>query len=198
MNLDEVQPETGNIRLVIISGHLSGKSVVLPPKVFVIGNGGNCHLLVESPLVSKANGTRLPGKGNETLLLVDDEDAVRGVAEGVLKHHGYQILCAKDGMDALDVYEKHKDAISLVLLDLTMPKLSGQQTLVELRQRYGNVPVIVCSGYLVDLHGFEEETGFRPEAAIQKPYNIKDLARKVREVLDHVASGAAPVGDLGG
>jgi two-component system cell cycle sensor histidine kinase/response regulator CckA len=150
--------------------------------------------LVQSPLVSKSNGARLPGKGNETLLLVDDEDAVRGVAEGVLKHHGYQILCAKDGMDALDVYEKHKDAISLVLLDLTMPKLSGQQTLVELRQRYGNVPVIVCSGYLVDLHGFEEETGFRPEAAIQKPYNIKDLARKVREVLDHAASGAAHVG----
>ena len=55
MNLDEVQPETGNIRLVIISGHLSGKSVVLPPKVFVIGNGGNCHLLVESPLVSKVH-----------------------------------------------------------------------------------------------------------------------------------------------
>ena len=55
MNLDEIQPETGNIRLVILSGHLSGKSVVLPPKVFVIGNGENCHLLVESPLVSKVH-----------------------------------------------------------------------------------------------------------------------------------------------
>ena len=145
--------------------------------------------------VVKLNKAHSVGKGNETLLLVDDEAAVRGVAEGVLKHHGYNIVCAEDGLDALDVYEKHKDSISLVLLDLTMPRLSGQETLVELRKRYGDVPVIVCSGYLVDLHGFEEETGFRPEAAIQKPYNIKDLAGKVREVLDHASSGAVHAGD---
>ena len=145
--------------------------------------------------VVKLNKAHSVGKGNETLLLVDDEAAVRGVAEGVLKHHGYNIVCAEDGLDALDVYEKHKDSISLVLLDLTMPRLSGQETLVELRKRYGDVPVIVCSGYLVDLHGFEEETGFRPEAAIQKPYNIKDLAGKVREVLDHASSEAVHAGD---
>ncbi|MFP6872232.1 MAG: ATP-binding protein [Verrucomicrobiales bacterium] len=130
-------------------------------------------------------------EGNETLLVVDDEVAVRRVAEGVLKHHGYNILSAEDGKDALDVYEQHKDDIRLVLLDLTMPRLSGKETLVELRRRYGNVPVLVCSGYLVDLQGFEEETGFRPEAAIQKPYNIKDLANKVREVLDRTASEVA-------
>ncbi|MCP4849257.1 MAG: response regulator [Verrucomicrobiaceae bacterium] len=136
----------------------------------------------------------VPGKGNETLLLVDDEVGVRRVAEGVLKHHGYEILSAEDGMDALDVYEENKDAISLVLLDLTMPRLSGKETLVELRKRYGDVPVVVCSGYLVDLQGFEEETGFRPEAAIQKPYNIKDLASKIREVLDRAAGGVVQCG----
>ena len=130
-----------------------------------------------------------PGQGNETLLLVDDEAPVRRVAEGVLKHHGYNILSAEDGIDALDVFEKNKDSISLVLLDLTMPRLSGKETLVELRRRQENVPVVVCSGYLVDLQGFEEETGVRPEAAIQKPYNINDLASKIREVLDQAASG---------
>ena len=129
-----------------------------------------------------------PGQGNETLLLVDDEAPVRRVAEGVLKHHGYNILSAEDGIDALDVFEKNKDSISLVLLDLTMPRLSGKETLVELRRRQENVPVVVCSGYLVDLQGFEEETGVRPEAAIQKPYNINDLASKIREVLDQAAS----------
>ena len=116
------------------------------------------------------------------------------MAEGVLKHHGYNILSAEDGMDALDVYEENKDSISLVLLDLTMPRLSGKETLVELRKRYGDVPVVVCSGYLVDLQGFEEETGFRPEAAIQKPYNIKDLANKIREVLDRAAGGVVHLG----
>ena len=141
------------------------------------------------------NSEVLPQQQPPRLLLVDDEAAVRGVAEGVLKHHGYNIVCAEDGLDALDVYEKHKDSISLVLLDLTMPRLSGQETLVELRKRYGHVPIIVCSGYLVDLHGFEEETGFRPEAAIQKPYNIKDLAGKVREVLDNTSSGVLHAGN---
>lgn len=149
----------------------------------------------KSDPVIKPNKATSVGQGNETLLLVDDEAAVRGVAEGVLKHHGYNIVCAEDGLDALDVYEKHKDSISLVLLDLTMPRLSGQETLVELRKRYGHVPIIVCSGYLVDLHGFEEETGFRPEAAIQKPYNIKDLAGKVREVLDNTSSGVLHAGN---
>ena len=134
------------------------------------------------------------GKCNETLLLVDDEVAVRRVAEGVLKHYGYNILSAEDGLEALEVYEENKDDISLVLLDLTMPRLSGKKTLVELRKRHENVPVVVCSGYLVDLKGFEEETGFRPEAAIQKPYNIKDLASKIREVLDRAASGVAHSG----
>ena len=69
-----------------------------------------------------------------------------------------------------------------------------EETLVELRKRYGDVPVVVCSGYLVDLQGFEEETGFRPEAAIQKPYNIKDLANKIREVLDRAAGGVVHLG----
>jgi len=137
----------------------------------------------------KSACNEVTGKGNETLLLVDDEAPVRRVAEGVLKHHGYNILSAEDGIDALDVFEKNKDSISLVLLDLTMPRLSGKETLVELRRRQENVPVVVCSGYLVDLQGFEEETGVRPEAAIQKPYNINDLASKIREVLDQAASG---------
>lgn len=122
--------------------------------------------------------------GSETVLLVDDEEVVRRVAEGILKHHGYNILTAADGEEALEVYAANRDDVKLVLLDLTMPKLSGQDTLAALRVAYGNIPVVVCSGYLVDLEGFENETGHRPTAAIQKPYNVKDLARKVREIID--------------
>jgi len=122
--------------------------------------------------------------GDETILVVDDEDVVRRVAEGALKCYGYNTLSACNGKEALKVLEKNKDEIMLVLLDLTMPVMSGKQTLAVIRDRFTDVPVVVCSGYMVDLEGFEDETGLRPDSAIQKPYNVNDLAKRVREVLD--------------
>ncbi len=122
--------------------------------------------------------------GDETVLLVDDEELVRSVAEGTLKKAGYSVLLAGDGEEALEIFAKRADEISLVMLDLTMPKMSGHETLAALREGYGDVPIIVCSGYLVDLAGFEEETGYRPDAAIPKPYDLVELVRKVREVID--------------
>ena len=122
--------------------------------------------------------------GTETILVVDDEDVVRLVAEGALKCYGYKTLSACNGKEALKVLEENKNEIMLVLLDLTMPVMSGKETLAVIREKFADVPVVVCSGYLVDLEGFEEETGLRPDSAIQKPYNVKDLAKRVREVLD--------------
>ena len=122
--------------------------------------------------------------GDETILVVDDEDVVRRVAEGALKCYGYNTLSACNGKEALKVLEKNKDEIMLVLLDLTMPVMSGKETLAEIRDRFTDVLVVVCSGYMVDLEGFEDETGLRPDSAIQKPYNVNDLAKRVREVLD--------------
>ena len=124
--------------------------------------------------------------GTETILVVDDEDLVRRVAEGALKCYGYKTLSACNGKEALKVLEKNKDKIMLVLLDLTMPVMSGKETLAVIRERFTDVPVVVCSGYMVDLEGFEDETGLRPDSAIQKPYNVNDLAKRVREVLDGV------------
>jgi two-component system cell cycle sensor histidine kinase/response regulator CckA len=122
--------------------------------------------------------------GTETILVVDDEDVVRRVAEGALKCYGYKTLSACNGKEALEVLEENEDEIMLVLLDLTMPVMSGKETLAIIRERFADVPVVVCSGYMVDLEGFEDETGLRPDSAIQKPYNVKDLAKRVREVLD--------------
>ena len=122
--------------------------------------------------------------GNETILVVDDEEVVRLVAEGALKCYGYNTLSACNGKEALKVLEQNRDEIMLVLLDLTMPVMSGKETLAVIRERFSDLPVVVCSGYMVDLEGFEEETGLMPDSAIQKPYNVKDLAKRVREVLD--------------
>ena len=122
--------------------------------------------------------------GDETILVVDDEDVVRKVAEGALKAHGFKTLSASNGKEALEILDKRSSEVMLVLLDLTMPVMSGKETLALIRERFEGMPVIVCSGYMVDLEGFEGETGFRPDAAIQKPYEIKSLASKIRDLID--------------
>ena len=134
-----------------------------------------------SPLVNDVCDT---ANGDETVLVVDDEDVVRKVAEGALKAHGFKTLSASNGKEALEILDQRSSEVMLVLLDLTMPIMSGKETLALIRERFEGMPVIVCSGYMVDLQGFEDETGFMPDAAIQKPYNIKSLASKIRELID--------------
>lgn len=123
--------------------------------------------------------------GGETILLVDDEMVVRAVAQGLLKKLGYNVVTADDGEAALEILHQMDGGIQLCLLDLTMPRLSGKDTFTAMRRGPArNVPVVICSGYLVDLDGFAEETGSRPDAFVQKPYALDDLARTIRSVLD--------------
>ncbi len=130
--------------------------------------------------------------GGETILLVDDEMVVRAVAQGLLKKLGYHVVTADDGEAALEILHRMDGGIQLCLLDLTMPRLSGKDTFSAMRRGPSrNVPVVICSGYLVDLDGFAEETGSRPDAFVQKPYALDDLARCIRSVLDAVP--AVPV-----
>ncbi len=123
-------------------------------------------------------------EGTETLLLVDDEPAVRGVAVALFARLGYRTLVASNGQEALEIYQNHREEIGLVMLDLTMPVLSGRETFVELRKLNCEVPVLICSGYLVDLNAFEEETGHCPDGFVQKPYRLDLMAETVRKALD--------------
>ena len=130
------------------------------------------------------NDNILEATGDETILVVDDEDVVRKVAEGTLKANGFKTISAANGKEAIEVLEERSEDVMLVLLDLTMPVMSGIETLAIIRERFAGIPVIVCSGYMVDLEGFEIENGLRPDAAIQKPYDIKDLTIKIRHLID--------------
>ena len=113
--------------------------------------------------------------GTETVLLVDDELVVRMVGEGVLKHHGYTVITAGDGLEALEKVREYGDSISVIMLDLTMPKLSGRDTFEQLRDgSFPHIPAVICSGYLVDLDEFEDETGSKPEGFVQKPYDSEE------------------------
>jgi two-component system, cell cycle sensor histidine kinase and response regulator CckA len=115
--------------------------------------------------------------GGETVLLVDDEPMVRAVGRRILERHGYRVLEASDGAEAVAVYRRQAGA-DLVVLDLTMPKLSGREALRELRRLDPEVSVLLASGYAAEAAG-EEVAGFVP-----KPYGEKELARAVRQALD--------------
>ncbi len=143
------------------------------------------HELTEEEKLQEEVAEEPVKRGSETVLLVDDEMVVRMVGEGVLKHHGYDVLTAENGVEAIKMVNEHPNDIDIIMMDLTMPELSGRDTFKELRNgQYPQIPVLVCSGYLVDLAEFENETGSRPEGFVQKPYDSDKLARSLREVLD--------------
>ena len=121
------------------------------------------------------------------VLVVDDEPGVRRIAMSVLRRCGIATLEAADGRDALSIFEQRGGEIDVVLLDLSMPKLSGKETLVEIKKLNPEVQVIICSGYPVDFDDFEREEGVRPDDSIQKPFDVKSLGTSVREALDRAS-----------
>ncbi len=126
-------------------------------------------------------------KGTETLLLVDDESAIVDVCRDILIHLGYKIFTASSGGEALNIYAAHQNEIDLVILDMIMPGLSGQDTFNALKQANPQIKVILSSGYsLTDQAQKIMDSGCL--AFIQKPFRLDDLSLKIREVLDQSLS----------
>ena len=122
-------------------------------------------------------------KGSETVLVVEDENAVRSLVRGVLESNGYSVLEARHGMDALSLCSRHKGAIHLLLTDVVMPQMNGRELAEHLAPRQGGMKVLYMSGYADDALG-EHRALDRHIAFINKPFTPDALARKVREVLD--------------
>jgi CheY-like chemotaxis protein len=121
--------------------------------------------------------------GTETVLIVDDEAALRAVAARILGRSGYRVLTAGSGGEALQLVERHDGPIDLLLSDVVMPGMSGPQLGERLRQRDPGLKLLFTSGYTDDValrHGL----GGDRLQFIPKPYSVADLTRKVREVLD--------------
>jgi CheY-like chemotaxis protein len=121
--------------------------------------------------------------GNETILLVEDQSEVRAVARAALTRHGYTVLEASQGEEALQIEQDHHERIHLLLTDVVMPAMSGRELAQRLLQRRPDVRVLYTSGYTDDaiVHRGVIESGV---AFIQKPFTPTALLRKVREVLD--------------
>jgi len=137
----------------------------------------------------------LPGRrrtdeahGWETVLLVEDEDAVRALAREVLRRHGYVVLEARHGVDALRLAERHTDDIHLMVTDVVMPHMSGRDLAERLSSVRQKMKVLFMSGYTD--HAVMHRDLTPGSAFIQKPFTPETFARKVRMVLDSEPVGS--------
>jgi two-component system cell cycle sensor histidine kinase/response regulator CckA len=123
-----------------------------------------------------------PGpRGSETILLVEDEESVRVFANKALEKQGYSVLEARHGRDALIRLAEHEGPIDLVITDIVMPEMGGNELARQLATERPGLPVLFMSGYT---DGEIAERGLGPDGAfLQKPFTSDVLARKVREVL---------------
>lgn len=122
-------------------------------------------------------------KGSETVLLVDDEVMIIDVASQLLEKLGYKVYTAASGKEAIDIYKKQKDDIGIVILDVIMPGMNGGETYDRLKAINSDVNVLLASGYGINRQ-INEILERGCNSFIQKPFNMKQLSRKIREVLD--------------
>jgi PAS domain S-box-containing protein len=121
-------------------------------------------------------------KGTGTILLVDDEEMVLEVGERFLKVMGYQVLTAREGREAIEVYQKHRETIDLVLLDIIMPNMKGGEVFDRLKEISPDIKVLLSSGYSIDGEAsqiLERGCG----GFIQKPFDMKQLSQSIGALL---------------
>lgn len=139
---------------------------------------------VDQPITKKPDATPTNDlRGSETILLVEDNEDVREVAQASLQLHGYRVLAARDGTQALQIAQQHGQSIDLVLTDCVLPNLSGTELVIRLRKRLPNLKALFMSGHMQDV-AIQQGLLKDSVAFLQKPYTPLVLARKVREVLD--------------
>jgi len=143
------------------------------------------HEYVES--LHEQNNTKQNWRGAGTVLIIDDEESIREIASVMLEDCGFHVLTACDGLDGVEVFRQNQKRISLVLLDMTMPKMNGVSCFTELCNIQSDIQVILSSGYS------EEDISSRFSGKglagfIQKPYSPEKLEAILKEILDDKTS----------
>ena len=150
------------------------------------------YLPVKHLAAEQIGGDRTGGPRQDipqTILLVEDEEMLRELGVSMLQSEGFRVLAAKDGVEAVALFESHSDEIGLVVCDLGLPRLGGREAFLKMKESKPGVRAIVASGYL--------EPAIRSEMlkagvidTIQKPYDFNDLLAKIRSII-----GPQPVTD---
>jgi len=122
-------------------------------------------------------------KSTGTILIADDEEMAREVAREACIEHGFDVLTAKDGMEAVEMYRQHRKQIVAVILDLMMPVMNGREAFIKIKAIEPGIPILLSSGYT------EEDAttrigGINPSGFVQKPYALDDMARRLKTVLE--------------
>jgi PAS domain S-box-containing protein len=138
--------------------------------------------LVKAPPAPKPSSSDI-SKDSATILVVDDEPMIRNLARLVLTRSGFEVIEAEDGQQAVEIYEREHDRIDLVILDLTMPNLSGQEAFRQMWQINPNVKAVFASGYAAEQITTEEQ--HRILGFVKKPYRPDELVQSIREALKH-------------
>ncbi|MDQ3997947.1 MAG: PAS domain S-box protein, partial [Gemmatimonadota bacterium] len=132
-------------------------------------------------------------RGSETILLVEDDDAVRAMARRILRRDGYRVLEATTGAAALRICAETGEAIDLILSDLVMPEMGGRELASRVRAQHSGARLLFMSGYTEEA-AMQRSVLDSSEAFLSKPFTPEALTRKVREVLDRAAGVGAPAG----
>lgn len=132
----------------------------------------------------------LPEGRDRTVLVVDDEESVRSVARNTLQRRGYRTIEAVDGREAIEVYRRFAGDISLVLLDLTMPYMNGEEVLRELKIITPSVKVLLSSGFN-EVEAIRRFTGKGLAGFLQKPYTAAALAETIKRIINDAAAPSA-------
>jgi len=161
-------------------GHIAVESAPGQGSTFTIFLPSHTGPALAAP--DRSDRRALPG-GHETLLLVEDEAAIRSSARRLLERHGYTVIEARHGADALRIMEEGGRQVDLVLTDLMMPEMGGREMVERLRARHPGIKVLFMSGYserAVAQEGvMPPGTGF-----MEKPFTVEQLTRRTREILD--------------
>jgi len=164
-----VQNHGGTITVYSEPGHGATFNIYLPAS----GKQAGPETVVTDQIIT----------GSETILLVDDEEMIRMVASAMLKKLGYRVIVASGGMEAADIVAREGDAIHLVILDMIMPGMDGNETFDRLREIRPQLPILLSSGYAINGQAIDIMqkgcNGF-----IQKPFSISELSQKIRGILD--------------
>jgi CheY-like chemotaxis protein len=137
---------------------------------------------------AKPSAERSDWQGSGTILVVDDEEGVREVAERILQEIGFQTIAANDGRRALEVMEELGDSVTAVLLDLSMPRMGGAETFRRLRASRPELPILMMSGYTEQVVA-PQFSGSGPGITgfLQKPFLAEDLIAVLRRFAESAA-----------